>query len=88
MGIEKVTKDTALELIKNENIQNKAVEMMGMLFPYVGLAKKAVDMYIDEIEKSDMTPEAKIFNIVNARKTIKKILTIYNRVVDKFSIYG
>lgn len=73
MGIEKVTKDTALELIKNENIQNKAVEMMGMLFPYVGLAKKAVDMYIDEIEKSDMTPEAKIFNIVNARKTIKKI---------------
>ena len=51
MGIEKVTKDAALELIKNENIQNKAVEMMGMLFPYVGLTKKAVDMYIDEIEK-------------------------------------
>ena len=73
MGIEKVTKDTALELIKNENIQNKAVEMMEMLFPYVGLTKKAVDMYIDEIEKSDMSPEAKIFNIVNARKNIKKI---------------
>lgn len=73
MGIEKVTKDTALELIKNENIQNKAVEMMEMLFPYVGLTKKAVDMYIDEIEKSDMSPETKIFNIVNARKNIKRI---------------
>ena len=46
---------------------------MGMLFPYAGLTKKAVDMYIDEIEKSDMSPEAKVFSVVNARKTIKKI---------------
>lgn len=73
MGIGKVAGDTALELIKNENVQNKAVGMMGMLFPYAGLTKKAVDMYIDEIEKSDMSPEAKVFSVVNARKTIKKI---------------
>lgn len=33
MGIGKVAGDTALELIKNENVQNKAVGMMGMLFP-------------------------------------------------------
>ena len=39
MGIGKVAGDTALELIKNENVQNKAVGMMGMLFPYAGQKK-------------------------------------------------
>ena len=73
MKIGKAVEDTALELIKNENVQNKVVGMMGMLFPYAGLTKKAVDMYIEEIEKSEMSPEAKVFSIVNARKTIKKI---------------
>lgn len=73
MEIEKVAGDTVLELIKNEDVQNKVVGMMGMLFPYVGLIKKAVDMYINEIEKTDMSLEAKVFFVVNARKTIKKL---------------
>lgn len=44
MKIGKAVEDTALELIKNENVQNKVVGMMGMLFPYAGLTKKAVDI--------------------------------------------
>lgn len=30
-------------------------------------------MYIEEIEKSDMTPEAKVFAVLNIKKTFKKI---------------
>ena len=54
---------TAVDLVKNENVLNKTVGGMGMLFPYAGLKQKAVNMYIEEIEKSDMTPEAKVFAV-------------------------
>lgn len=64
---------TAVDLVKNENILNKTVGGMGMLFPYAGLKQKAVNMYIEEIEKSDMTPEAKVFAVLNIKKTFKKI---------------
>lgn len=39
MKIGKAVEDIALELIRNENVQNKVVGMMGMLFPYAGLTK-------------------------------------------------
>lgn len=65
--------ETALDLVKSENMQNKATNIMGMLFPYAGLTKKAVDMYIEEIEKSNMPTETKLFSVINAKKTIKKI---------------
>lgn len=73
MGLGKVAGETALELVKSENIQNKTAGLMGMLFPYAGMTKKAVDMYIDEIEKSDMSPETKVFSVINAKKRIKEI---------------
>lgn len=66
MGLGKVAGETALELVKSENIQNKTAGLMGM-------TKKAVDMYIDEIEKSDMSPETKVFSVINAKKRIKEI---------------
>ena len=64
---------TAVDLVKNDNVLNKAAGVMGMLFPYAGLKQKAVNMYIEEIEKSDMSPEAKIFTVLNMKKTFKKI---------------
>lgn len=73
MGLGKVAGETALELVKNENIQNKTAGLMGMLFPYAGLTKKAVDLYINEIENSDMSPETKMFSLINAKKTLKKL---------------
>lgn len=44
-----------------------------MLFPYAGIKKKAVDMYIEEIENSDLSTEAKMISLLNAKKTLKKL---------------
>ena len=73
MGFKKVVGETALDLVKNENMQNKMVELLGMLFPYMGIKKKAVDMYIEEIEKSDLSTDAKMISLLNAKKTLKKL---------------
>lgn len=64
---------TAVDLAKNENVLNKTAGIAGMLFPYVGITKRAVDMYISEIEKSSMTTEVKMFSILNTKQTLKKI---------------
>ena len=64
---------TAVDLMKNENILNKSVGVMGMLFPFAGLKQKAVEMYIEDIEKSDLSPETKVFMVLNTKKTFKKI---------------
>jgi hypothetical protein len=73
MGLEEKLGETALDLVKNENVQNKAADLLGMLFPYIGIKKKAVDMYIEEIENSDLSTEAKMVSLLNAKKTLKKI---------------
>ena len=44
MGLEEKLGETALDLVKNENVQNKVADLFGMLFPYAGIKKKAVDM--------------------------------------------
>ena len=49
------------------------VELFGMIFPYAGIKKKAVDMYKAEIEQSDLSTEAKMISLLNARKTLKGI---------------
>lgn len=73
MSFEKKLGETALELVKSENVQNKAADLLGMLFPYVGVKKKAVDLYIEEIENSDLSTDAKMISLLNARKTLKKL---------------
>ena len=73
MGLEEKLGETALDLVKNENVQNKVADLFGMLFPYAGIKKKAVDMYIEEIENSDLSTEAKMISLLNAKKTLKKI---------------
>ncbi|MCR5835659.1 MAG: DUF2806 domain-containing protein [Lachnospiraceae bacterium] len=64
---------TAVDLVKNENVLNKSVGVMGMLFPYAGLKQKAVEMYVEDIEKSDLPAETKVFMVLNTKKTFKKI---------------
>lgn len=72
MDLGKIGK-TALDLTKNENFQNKAADLLGMLFPYVGIKKKAVDLYIEEIKNSDLSTETKMFLLLNAKKTLKRL---------------
>lgn len=61
------------ELVKNEFVQNKVTSIVGMLFPYVGIEKKALDMYISDIESSNMSSESKLMAVLNAKDTIKKL---------------
>ena len=72
MEIEKVIGKTALELVQNESIINKSTDLLGMLFPFVGLKKKALDMYLSDIENSDLPSESKLMAVLNAKQTIKK----------------
>lgn len=64
---------TAVDLVKNENVLNKSVGVMGMLFPFAGLKQKAVEMYVEDIEKSDLPAETKVYMVLNTKKTFKKI---------------
>ncbi len=64
---------TAMDLVKNDNILNKTTGMMGMLFPYAGIKQKTVNMYMNEIEKADISPEAKVYAALNIKSTFKKI---------------
>lgn len=51
---------TAIDLAKTDNFMNKATGFLGMFMPYAGLEKTAVDLYIEEIKKSNLSPEAKL----------------------------
>lgn len=73
MSIGKALGDTALEIAKSENTLNKAANLMGILFPYAGITKKALDMYIEDVEKSNLPSEAKLIAVLNSKRTIKKL---------------
>lgn len=73
MGLGKVAAETAMDLVKNENIQNKTVDILGLLFPYAGIEKRALEMYVSDVEKSDMPAESKLIAVLNAKQTIKKL---------------
>ncbi len=67
-------KDLAKQLLSfagNSEVQNKAASLFGMLFPYAGLRKTAVDMYIKEISESDLSIDAKTIAVLNAKKQLK-----------------
>ena len=72
MDIGKVSGITK-ELITNEAVLNKSSNILGMLFPYMGLTKKALEIYISDIEKSNMPSETKIMAVLNAKQTINKM---------------
>ena len=64
---------TAADLVKSEHVLGKASDLMGMLFPYARTKQKAVEIYLKDIEKSDLPPETKVFMILNTKKTFKKM---------------
>lgn len=73
MGLSEIASGVVLDLAKNEGALNKTADVMGMLFPYAGLTKRALDMYISDVENSNMSSESKLFAILNAKKTIKQL---------------
>lgn len=52
---------------------NKVANFFGAIVPFWGLRKKAVDVYVREIENSDRSPEEKFFLISNAKKHCNEV---------------
>ncbi len=73
MGIGKTAAKTALKLAENETIVTKTSDILGMLFPYAGLKKRALDMYVSDIENSDLPSESKLIAVLDAKRTVKKL---------------
>lgn len=75
MGLE----DVALEVAKAageaaaKEGTNKLANAIGGLFPFWGMKKKAVDVYVRNIEQSDLSPEAKMMAIANTKKTFREL---------------
>lgn len=60
----------AAESASKEGI-GKLANAIGGLFPFWGLKKRAVETYISDIEKSDMSPETKMMAIAKTKKTYR-----------------
>lgn len=73
MSLKTKAAEAALELATNENVLDKTTGLLGMLFPYSGVKQKAIEMYIEDIEKSDLPRETKISLLLNIKKDFKKI---------------
>ena len=52
---------------------NTVIHILEKFFPYWGLDGKALGAYIDEIKKSDKPAEVKVYEILNAKKSVKRI---------------
>lgn len=59
--------NTAVDLVKNEKVLNKSVDVLGMLFTSIGLEQQAVEMYVEDIEKSDLSDATKVFMVLGIR---------------------
>lgn len=56
---------------------NKLDKILGILFPFVGLKKFAVDTYVKDIQESNLSPEAKMMAIYHTKKTFKELKNQY-----------
>lgn len=52
---------------------NKLAAVIGGIFPFWGLKKKAVETYVSDLEKSNLPPTTKMIAIANAKKTFKHL---------------
>ena len=59
-----------------ESANNILLGVLDRFFPYCGLDKRALDIYIAEIEKSDKPKEFKAWEIMQAKKEFKKLKNI------------
>lgn len=73
MEISKTAVKVASKLAENEAMVNKTSDILGILFPYAGLKKRALDIYVSDIEKSDLPSESKLIAVLDAKRTIKKL---------------
>jgi len=64
--------NTAVDLAKDEKVRKEASGFLGKLIPYFGLEKEALDTYIEEIKKSDLSPDIKARLILTAKSDLKK----------------
>ena len=62
---------SALDLAKSSNLQDKTFGLVGMLYPYLGINKKAVDIIVDDIENSDLSSEEKVIALFDVKRRIK-----------------
>lgn len=73
-----VTEDCGLEIAKaaaeaaGKESVNKIANIIGGVFPFWGLKKQAVETYIDEIKKSNLSPEMKALSIADVKKNLKQ----------------
>lgn len=81
MGLNERVVETGLDLAKNENVQNKLVDLLSILFPYIGIEKKAVDLYTKEIENSNLSADSKVIALFNTKKTLKQLKN-QNKIVE------
>ncbi len=65
--------EKAIDMVGNESTQNKIADLFSLLAPYAAIKKKAVDLYVKEIEESDLSPEAKVVALLNIKKTFKHL---------------
>ena len=73
------TEDFGLELAKaaaeaaGKESVNKIAEAIKTLFPFLGLKREAIETYVAEIQKSNLSPEAKLYAISHAKMTYKQL---------------
>lgn len=72
MGLKKEAAEKGLE-VATDLVKNNATNVLGMLFPYAGLKKKAVEMRMEQIEKSNLPDETKLALILNMKDDLKRI---------------
>ena len=73
--------EKAIEVLTNEGLLKKASNGLGLLFPYCGLRKKALEVYINEIENSDMSTAEKVSRILSAKDTLKRLKN-QSKIID------
>ena len=73
MDVSEIGKKIVTDLIGNEKVQEKVLNVTDMLFPYAGIEKRAVDIYVKEIENSNLSTESKIIALLNVKKEFKKL---------------
>ena len=72
MGLKKEAAEKGLE-VATDLVKNNASNVLGMLFPFAGVKKKAIEMRMEQIEKSNLPDETKLALILNMKDDLKRI---------------
>lgn len=63
----------SMDVVKSDEVQKNASALFGMLWPYIGIKKKALDEYLRQVEDSNLSGDAKIIAILSAKDYIKRL---------------